>query len=72
MRLKNGDSESAYHGLIELPTDLLPDLEDATRIMQRRVVIRGNRMTEPHRQARAARCILSETISTRQVAPLHL
>ena len=28
---KNGDSETAYHGLIELPRHLLPDLEDAYR-----------------------------------------
>jgi len=28
---RNGDFDAAYHGLIELPNDLLPDLEDAYR-----------------------------------------
>jgi hypothetical protein len=28
---KNGDSDAAHHGLIELPSHLLPDLEDAYR-----------------------------------------
>ena len=47
---RNGDFEAAYHGLIELPPDLLPDLAEAYRTEddpQIRVAHRRSRLATP-------------------------